>query len=587
MSRPNLTSDDRAQEVCDAKKRELYAAFVARDDRLDGRAFVGVSSTGIYCRPTCKARMPKIDNCTFYSSAAGAERAGYRPCLLCRPELAPGNSIVGAKTSLAHRAAGLLEENCGNEQNIGLLAEKLGCTDRHLRRVFAKEFGVTPAQYLRTCRLLLAKSLLTETDLPITEIAIISGFGSIRRFNDLFQKQYQMSPTLLRKQRDASAKEHKTATPIAKTEHLTRHTAKSKVIAPNTQLVHLQEGITVSLGYRPPYRWNEMLDFLSFRAVPGVEAVENGEYLRTVQLSSGLSAQTAHAHRASSAAQQPTIKGWIRVGNNEEKSTLTVTLSQSLLPVLPQVLARVRHLFDLSSDPFAVGEVLISMNNITPDLYVIGLRVPGCFDPFEMAVRAVLGQQITVRAARTLAARFVERFGEPISLSPETRAVQPLASSHKPQLLTHTFPTPQHIAALKGPIADHLGPLGIIARRAQTIQALAKALVKGDLDLSPTACPEDEINKLLALSGIGKWTAHYLAMRALGWPDAFLETDYGVKKALEKHAATRKELLALADTWRPWRGYATVNLWNAWGKTNLHRNLFSQKQEGEEAPATE
>jgi AraC family transcriptional regulator of adaptative response / DNA-3-methyladenine glycosylase II len=274
-----------------------------------------------------------------------------------------------------------------------------------------------------------------------------------------------------------------------------------------------------------------MLDFLELRAIPGVEAVRGGEYLRTVHFET---------------SEGKPLYGWIRVGHQPQKNALAVTVDIALLPVLTQVLARVRHLFDLYCDPDAVYETLASMNDIRPDLCVLGTRVPGSFDPFEMAVRAVLGQQITVKGARTLAARIVETYGIPIQTGVEG--------------LTHVFPSPAKILALDGPIGDHLGPLGITGARANTILALARALTQKELDFSFGVQPEAEVQRLLEVPGIGPWTAQYIAMRAMGWPDAFLPTDYGVKKALEPR--TPKEILDLAEAWRPWRSYATVNLWN-------------------------
>ncbi|RAV03477.1 adenosine deaminase [Paenibacillus sp. YN15] len=481
-------------------KNALYAAFKAKDARFDGRFFVGISSTGIYCRPVCRAKQPKPENCTFYHTAAEAEQAGYRPCLLCRPELAPGSSITDATANLVYRAARMLEENCGSGLSLDELAARLGCTDRHLRRVFAAEYQVSPVQYLQTCRLLLAKNLLTDTELPVLEVAMAAGFGSLRRFNDLFKKQYQLSPTVLRKR--ASEKK--------------RHNG----------------GVTLALGYRPPYPWEDMLNFLAGRTIAGIDKVQNGEYMRTVRLAT---------------AEKKDVYGWVRVGHLPKKNALTVTLSEALLPVLPQVLARVRHLFDLYCDPNAVYETLQGMNDIRPGLCVLGTRLPGCFDAFEMAVRAVLGQQITVKAASTLAARMVDAYGTPIQTGIEG--------------LTHIFPSPEDILALSGPIEHELGRLGVIAARAKTIDELARAIAQGEIDVNLPARPEEEMKKLMTIRGIGSWTAQYIAMRAMEWPDAFLETDAGVKKALQPH--TSKELLKMAEAWRPWRSYATVSLWNS------------------------
>ncbi|NPV93257.1 MAG: helix-turn-helix domain-containing protein [Firmicutes bacterium] len=480
--------------------RVWYAAFKAKDARFDGRFFVGVSSTGIYCRPVCRAKLPKIENCTFFASAAEAEQAGFRPCLLCRPELAPGAAPIDAVATLAHRVARFLEENCGSVESIEELASRLGCTDRHLRRAFAAEYHVSPIQYLQTCRLLLAKSLLTDTSLSIIDVAMAAGFGSLRRFNDLFKKQYRLAPTALR--REVSGTKER------------------------------DNNISLALGYRPPYQWQQILDFLALRAIPGVETISGGEYCRSVHFVTG---------------KQRYLFGGVRVGHRPQKNVLTVTVDAALLPVLPQVLARVRHLFDLHCDPDAVYETLASMNDIHPGLCVPGTRLPGCFDAFEMSVRVVLGQQITVKAASTLAGRFVEAFGVPIQT--------------KIERLTHSFPLPETIIALDGPIENHLGPLGITAARARTILKLAEIFVNGTIDFDFCVQPEAEMKKLLELPGIGDWTAQYIAMRAMGWPDAFPHTDYGVKKALAPR--TPKEILALAESWRPWRSYATITLWNS------------------------
>lgn len=478
----------------------LYAAFQAKDPRFDGRFFVGISSTGIYCRPVCRAKQPKAENCAFYSTASEAEQAGYRPCLLCRPELAPGSSVTDATAALAYRAARMLEEHCGSGQSLEEAAGLLGCTPRHLRRVFTAEYHVTPVQYVQTCRLLLAKSLLADTALPVLEVALAAGFGSLRRFNDVFQKRYHLSPTALRK---AMGQEK-------------RGTGQ----------------ITLALGYRPPYRWEEMLNFLAGRAIAGVDRVQNGEYLRTARFVTG---------------EGKAVHGWVRVGHRPEKHVLSVTVSESLLGALSQVLARVRYLFDLHCDPAAVYEALQGMNAIRPGLCVVGTRVPGCFDPFEMAVRAVLGQQITMKAASTLAHRVVLAYGASIDTGVEG--------------LSHLFPTPEDFLALEGPLESHLGPLGVIRGRARAIEALARAVARGEIRLDRCAQPEEEMKKLRAIRGIGSWTAQYIAMRAMEWPDAFLETDAGVQKALQPR--TPRELLQLAEAWRPWRSYATVNLWHS------------------------
>jgi AraC family transcriptional regulator of adaptative response / DNA-3-methyladenine glycosylase II len=480
-------------------KDALYAALTAKDARFDGRFFVGVSSTGIYCRPVCKAKQPKIENCTFYETAAEAEQAGYRPCLLCRPELAPGRAITDASAHLALRAARMLEESCGSGDSIEKIAERLGYTGRHLRRVFMDEYHVAPVQFLQTCRLLLAKTLLTDTALSVLDIAMTAGFGSLRRFNDLFKKHYKLTPTDLRKR---APKENESG------------------------------GVTVALGYRPPYRWDALLDFLAGRAITGVESVSEGVYSRTASFT------TSEGKR---------VHGWLRVRNNPDKNRLPVTISESLLPALPQILSRVKRQFDLHCDPNAVYETLVTMNDIRADLCMNGTRLPGCFNPFEMTVRAVLGQQITVKAAGTLAARIAGALGTPV----ETGIPG----------LTRAFPTPEDVLALGDEIENRFGALGVTSARSRSILELARVFCDGGIDFDYPAKPEDEIKKLTGIRGIGNWTANYIAMRAMGYTDAFLETDYGVKKALAPLAP--KAMTRLAEHWRPWRGYATVNLWNS------------------------
>ena len=482
-------------------KHALYAAFKAKDARFDGRFFVGVSSTGIYCRPVCRAKMPKEENCTFYESAAAAEQAGYRPCLLCRPELAPGAAPVDATSALAVRAARFLEENCGSGQNIAEYGHRFGYSERHLRRAFMTEFHVSPVQYLQTCRLLLAKNLLTDTNISMTDVAMAAGFGSLRRFNALFREHYRMPPSAFRKQ----------------------------IVARKDQA----ENVTVLLGYRPPYQWEEMLRFLAQRAIPGVEKVADNAYFRTV-------------YQPASAKNAPELKGWLRVGHTPEKNALAVTVSPSLMPFLSQLLARVRQLFDLHCDPDSVYETLVAMNSMRPGLCVHGTRLPGSFEPFEMAVRAILGQQVTVKAASTLAGRLATNLGVPIDTGMDG--------------LTHAFPAAQAILTLGNDAASRLGSLGVTQTRANSIIALASCVANGEVEFSPCLQPEAEIQKLTCIPGIGVWTAHYIAMRAMNWPDAFPHTDLGVKKALAPISG--KEILRMAEAWRPWRAYATINLWN-------------------------
>ena len=469
-----------------------YRALRARDARFDGRFFVAVSSTRIYCRPVCTVKPPRRENCRFYPSAAAAESAGYRPCLRCRPELAPGNASVDATSRVAQAAASLLEDRAMDEDGLPAVAARLGITDRHLRRAFGAEFGVSPVEFAQTQRLLLAKRLLTDTALPVTEVAFASGFGSLRRFNALFRERYRLQPAQLRRRGRAAA-------------------------APAADALHFE------LSYRPPYDWAALSAFLGARAIAGVEALEDGRYRRTVRI-----AQEGKDHL-----------GWIEVAPSPQKPTLRVAVSATLARVLPPVLSRVKSLMDLACNPVEVAQALGPLAQKHP-----GMRVPGAFDGFEIAVRAILGQQVTVAAARTVAGRFAAALGEPI----ET----PFAA------LTTVFPTPQCVAdAPPGRIAR----LGMPGARARTVLALARAVADGDLVLLPNADIESTLDKLRALPGVGEWTAQYIAMRALAWPDAFPHTDLGVMKALGTKDARR--VLAAGEAWRPWRAYAVMHLWNS------------------------
>ena len=464
-----------------------YQALLARDTRFDGRFFVGVTSTGIYCRPVCTVKAPKAQHCRFFDNAASAEAQGFRPCLRCRPELAPGYASVDAAARCARAAALRIQDGSLNEAGVDALAAQLGVTDRHLRRVFRAEFGVSPVQYAQTQRLLLAKQLLTDTTLPLTEVALASGFGSLRRFNALFKARYRLSPGALRK-----------AGPGASDE------------------------LRFELAYRPPLDWAGLLAFLGGRAIPGVEQLDGDIYRRT-----------AHIQRESG-----WLSGWIEVKAVADRHALAVTVAPALAPVLPAVLNRVKLLFDLACRPDDIAAVLGPLAAPRP-----GLRVPGCFDSFEMSVRAILGQQVSVRAASTLAARFVERFG--------TTVATPFAG------LTRTFPTPAQIAATA---PDAIAALGIVGNRARAIVALAQALADGNLQLGPAVDIESTIEQLCELPGIGPWTAHYIAMRALAWPDAFPAADMGVLKALGTRSA--REAQQRSHIWQPWRAYAVMHLWH-------------------------
>ena len=469
---------------------QCYRALRSHDSRFDGRFFVGVSTTRIYCRPVCTARTPNRVNCSFFPSAAAAETKGFRPCLRCRPELAPGYAVVDANRRLAQAAAGMIEDGRLADARLPQLAEALGVTDRHLRRVFQEEFGVSPVEYAQTQRLLLAKRLLTDSALPVIDVAMASGFASLRRFNDLFRTRYRMTPGELRRKtpgRDPA------------------------------------DRLTFELAYRPPYAWEAMLAFLERRAIPGVERVNAKCYSRTLRI-----------ERAGGE-----IVGVLAVTQSPRRSALRVTVDASLAAALPSVLARVKHLFDLASHPDEVASALGELAAANP-----GLRLPGAADGFEVALRAILGQQVTVKGAATLAARLVTEFGDPTETGREG--------------LTAIFPSPARLASAD-PAA--ISRLGIIASRARAIVALAREVDGGRLSLDPTAPVEATLTSLQAIPGIGHWTAQYIAMRALGWPDAFPHPDVAILKAMGERSNAKA--LACAQAWRPWRSYAVLHLWKS------------------------
>jgi AraC family transcriptional regulator of adaptative response / DNA-3-methyladenine glycosylase II len=465
-----------------------YRALMGRDPRFDGVFFVGVATTRIYCRPICPARTPYRENCKFYPSAAAAERAGFRPCLRCRPELAPGNAGIDAASRLAAVAASRIEDGALTDTRVGELARELGVSDRHLRRVFESEFGVSPIELAQTHRLLLAKRLLTDTRLPVIEVAYASGFSSLRRFNALFSARYRLNPTDLRKARKAG---------------------------PGTPA----DTLVCEVAYRPPLDWPGLLAFLAGRALKGVEAVEGNRYLRTVVLGK---------HR-----------GWISVQPCPGKNTLRVELAASLAPALSQVLARVKRLFDLTAEPEHIAAQLGPLASRHP-----GLRVPGAFDGFELGVRSILGQRISVAAATTLAGRFATTLGEPVD-TPFER-------------LNRLSPAAERVAETA---PEEIAGLGITLARARSIVALAAAAASRDIVLEPRAGIDCTVAKLLELPGIGEWTAQYIAMRALSWPDAFPHTDLGIRKALDE--SNPRRVLEIADAWRPWRSYAVMHLWRS------------------------
>ncbi len=473
----------------------LYSALRSRDPRFDGVFFVGVTSTGIYCRPVCTAKPVKSANCRFFASAEAAERENFRPCLRCRPELAPGNAPVDDARRIAsllvHRIDEGMLDHPADGRWMERVASQFGWSSRQIRRIVQRELGVSPMELLQTRRLLLAKQLLTETALPVSQIAYASGYSSLRRFNDAFSERYRMPPSRFRK------------------------SARETSLAPG-------ETFTLQLAYRPPFDWSSLLVFLRARQTAGVEYVTDEAYLRTVSLGGNA--------------------GWIEVRNDEAKRSLRITLPHTLTPVLPALLGRLRNLFDLSARPDVIVAALGDSPQFRDSLARHpGLRVPGAFDGFELALRAILGQQVSVKAATTLSARVAEKFGVSI------------ATPH-PQL-TRLAPTAERIAGLR---ERDLALLGVLGARARCIIAIARSMENG-VALEPGADPVSTMTRLVALPGVGPWTASYIAMRALRWPDAFPKEDIVIRKRLGGVSASEAE--RMSSRWRPWRSYATMHLW--------------------------
>ena len=479
-----------------------YLALAARDARFDGHLFVGVTSTGVYCRPICRVRTPLRRNCRFFETPAQAEAAAFRPCLKCRPEIAPGTglswSVMDASRTLARQAAHELDAQTagGAAASLASLATRLGVSDRHLRRIFAAEHGVTPMQYLQTRRLLLAKHLLTDSTLPIAQVALAAGFHSLRRFNAAFVEHYRMSPSRLRGEASAP-------------------TLPSDAV----------DAVSVTLAFRVPFDHVTLLRFLSQRAIPGIESVDTTTVRRSV--------------RAGVLAAAP---GWVEARFDPARSHVRLRFAPAFAASSARVAAAVRRWLDLDASPAHVDAALTDLPGGP------GIRLPGSLDAFELAVRAVLGQQITVAAARTLAGRLVERFGEALPTPWPDIARQ--------------FPAPQRLAAAS---IDDIASLGIVRRRAEALIALATAWPGLAARTSSGAPPDALLSALCELPGLGPWTAHYIAMRALGWPDAFPPNDVAVLKAMRRCFDTtgQRSAEARAEAWRPWRAYAVLRLWNS------------------------
>lgn len=478
------------QDVC-------FRALKTRDPSLDGRIFVGVTSTGIYCRPICPARTPKEANCRFYPSAAAAQEAGFRPCLRCRPEISPDAAAWRGTSNTVSRALALIGEGLlDGERGVEALADRLGVGERQLRRLFDQHLGAPPVAVAQTRRVLFAKQLIQDTQLSMTDVASASGFGSVRRFNDAFRKLYRRSPSELRRRRAGAI-----------------------------------GAVTLKLGFRGPYDWDAMIAFLGARAIAGVELVEPRRYRRTIQIGGET--------------------GSIEVVPGAR--FLTATIRFPKVSALLGIVARLRRLFDLDADVASIGAHLAGDEALAPLVSKRpGLRTPGCWDGFELAIRAILGQQVTVGAARALAGKLVERAG--VTAAPERSGDVRLCK---------VFPTPSRV------IAADLSSMPMPRARIAALKALAQAAQSDPRLLDPTGTFDEALERLLALPGFGPWTAQYWALRALRDSDAFPAADVALLRspvvAREGKRPTPKALLERAEAWRPWRAYAAQHLWTADG----------------------
>ncbi len=495
-----------------------YRAVAARDPRFDGRFFTGVTSTGIYCRPICPSRTPARRNMRFFPHQAAAETAGFRACRRCRPEASPGSPDWNIRADLVARAVRLISDGYVDEHGISGLARRLAVTERHLHRLVVAELGTGPLALARTVRLQTARRLLSETSVPITEIAFASGFSSVRQFNASFQESYRQPPSALRAgTRRRGAVADGTVTHSTVTHSTDTHGTDTHSTGTNGTWLSLR------LACREPFDGESLLGFLAARAIPGVEQVTDGRYARTIRTSSGAGVIEL--------VPGPPGQGHV---------LLRVRLTG--LGGVGQVVSRCRQLFDLDADPAAIGSALASDRFLAPLVNARpGLRIPGAYDGFELAVRAVLGQQVSVSAGRTFAARLAARHGSPLAVPDDGQ----------PALPTLRFPGPAQLAD-----AD-LSGVGLTTSRQATLRALAGAMATGSLDLDPGTDPAEAAARLSELPGIGPWTVSYILMRAVRDPDAFPETDLGLRRAIEHLGCPP----AHATRWRPWRAYAALHLW--------------------------
>jgi AraC family transcriptional regulator of adaptative response / DNA-3-methyladenine glycosylase II len=469
-----------------------------RDPRFDGRFFIGVKTTGIYCRPICRARIPKARNIQFFLTAASAAVAGFRPCLKCCPETAPGTPAWGGTSTTVKRALSLISEGALDEAGVESLGDRLGVTARHLSRLFSQHLGTSPKAVEQTRRLHSAKKLLDETCLSMVDVAMSTGYGSVRRFNDHFKQVYGRSPTQIR--------------------------MMNKKVRIGQSSVLSALGFQLKLAYRPPFDYLGMLNFLKVRAIPGVEQVTDEKYVRTIVVGSSLELRQV---------------GRLTVTHDPEKRCLLVNIELDRANQLIMVLEKVKRLFDLMADPIVIIKCLQADKQMSAMVAQNpGQRVPGCWEPFEIAVRAIVGQQISVKGATTLMGKIANIYGQQTDMG-------------------RVFPDANDLSQID------VTQLSMPVKRAQAIKDMSQAVVDGNVDLKVNSDPANLIHQLQNIKGIGPWTAQYIAMRALGDPDAFLQGDLVLAKVAKRCLGIEcdKELVERSKQWQHYRAYACMHLW--------------------------
>jgi AraC family transcriptional regulator, regulatory protein of adaptative response / DNA-3-methyladenine glycosylase II len=490
----------------------------SRDPRFDGRFFVGVLTTGIYCRPVCPVKVPKKENVQLYKSAASAAAAGFRPCLRCRPESSPGTPAWSGSSWKVSRALQLIDQGYLDAASVDDLADQLEVGPRQLSRLFQNHLGASPVEVAQTRRLHFAKKLIDETSMPLAEICFAAGFGSIRRFNAVFSQTYERSPKQLREKQSAKTKSRQ----------------KSAIEVSGDDAIH------ITLSYRPPFDWKSHLAFLAYRSIPGVEVVTANSYARTISLDG--------------------VDGDFSVTFSETSHSIEVVINFPDSSQLYQIIDRIRSIFDLRADSEQIANYLAKDKVLKPMVKKFpGLRVPGCWDGFEVAVRAILGQQVTVKAASTLVSRIAERHGRPYN-----RAIEGL---------THVFPDAKKIQKAK------MDGMGIVTQRITAIQSIASQVAKGAMTINCTVDTEEFVKQICEIKGIGEWTAYYIAMRALNDPNAFPYSDLILRRAVNKdEELSPKKLLQRSEPWQPWRAYSVILLWKNYGATHKQAAKRSQKR---------